>query len=152
MTTTIKTCFKCKVEKPVTDFYVHPAMGDGRLNKCKECTKKDVSENYRANSDHYREYERTRFTTSARKERLRIYQQNRRIRNPEKETARRKFSRAIKAGQIIRPSICSKCGSAGKIEGHHHDYKKPLDVVWLCFMCHREEHGQEAVWQGVKTG
>lgn len=29
MTTTIKTCFKCNVEKPITDFYVHPAMGDG---------------------------------------------------------------------------------------------------------------------------
>lgn len=28
----------------MSDFYVHPAMGDGHLNKCKECTKKDTKE------------------------------------------------------------------------------------------------------------
>jgi len=39
-----KVCFKCLDEKLLTDFYKHKQMGDGHLNKCKTCTKKDTKE------------------------------------------------------------------------------------------------------------
>ena len=143
MLTTIKTCFKCKAEKAITEFYVHPAMGDGRLNKCKECTKKDVSENYRANSEHYRKYERERFKTADRKAAVRRYQAERRERHPEKNKARYALTNAVRDGRIDKPEKCSKCGTGGRVEGHHHDYSKPLDVRWLCFKHHREYHGQQ---------
>ena len=45
----LKKCFKCNIKKPKDDFYKHPRMADGHLNKCKECNKKDVGENYRKN-------------------------------------------------------------------------------------------------------
>lgn len=32
MTTSIKTCFKCGAEKPLTDFYRHAAMADGHTH------------------------------------------------------------------------------------------------------------------------
>ena len=41
---TTKICFKCNIDKPLSDYYKHKQMGDGHLNKCKDCTKKDTKE------------------------------------------------------------------------------------------------------------
>lgn len=54
---------------------------------------------------------------------------------------------AIKNGSLVRPDVCSKCGTASlpgadgraTIHAHHHDYSRPLDVEWLCAKCHRAE-------------
>jgi len=54
--------------------------------------------------------------------------------------ARRLLNVAVKSGKMARPCQCSKCLSPGKIQGHHEDYSRPFDVVWLCVQCHADRH------------
>jgi hypothetical protein len=39
-----KVCFKCGIDKPLSEYYAHKEMGDGHLNKCKVCAKSDVKQ------------------------------------------------------------------------------------------------------------
>jgi hypothetical protein len=61
-------------------------------------------------------------------------------RDPFKEPARRVLRNAIATGKISKPSICPLCGRKAILQGHHRDYTKPLDVEWLCSVCHGKEH------------
>jgi hypothetical protein len=45
-----KVCFKCGENQVLSQYYKHPQMGDGRLNKCKTCTKKDVKQQTEINT------------------------------------------------------------------------------------------------------
>ena len=47
---------------------------------------------------------------------------------------------AIARGELIRPLQCSSDAPEhnGRIEAHHPDYSRPLDVVWLCSACHHK--------------
>lgn len=59
--------------------------------------------------------------------------------NPSKINARRVVYEAVRAGVLSRPDTCSKCGRKNcRIEAHHKDHTKPLDVIWLCPSCHRK--------------
>ncbi len=62
-----------------------------------------------------------------------------------KDTAHNVVERAVNRGELVRPDSCPECGSGGRIEGHHADYDRPLDVEWLCQACHSQKHGPRGV-------
>jgi len=57
-----------------------------------------------------------------------------------KHEARWKARRAIASGALLRRP-CEVCG-AEKVDAHHDDYSKPLDVRWLCRPHHLELHAK----------
>ena len=61
-------------------------------------------------------------------------------RNPEKKRIHTALNNAVQDGKVKKPKVCSKCGVEKRLDGHHPDYAKPLEVVWLCRPCHRAEH------------
>lgn len=136
----MKVCFKCGKTKTLDDFYKHPAMKDGRVNKCKECNKKDVAENYANKREHYSQYEKKRAKRPERKEKAVEYQRKNRAKNKLEYYARNITTSAIKNGRLIKKP-CEECGCL-ITEAHHQDYYKPLDVVWLCRIHHLERHGK----------
>lgn len=58
-----------------------------------------------------------------------------------KKWARRKVQTALRQGRLVRPDKCEYCGEGGrKIHAHHEDYRKPMEVEWLCTRCHGTRH------------
>lgn len=45
----------------------------------------------------------------------------------------------IRQGNIT-PQPCEHCGTVKDVHGHHEDYDKPLEVIWLCVLCHAKHH------------
>ena len=149
----MKTCKECNTEKELSDFYNHPRMLDGHLNKCKECVKARVHKHRDANIDRFREYDKKRSMNSNRVKARQEYVkteagkkarqragENYRLRYPMKYAAHVLFRNAVRDGKIVRENVCSVCKSTYKVEGHHDDYTKPLEVRWLCEKCHKQWH------------
>lgn len=136
-----KECFKCGVIKPLTDFYKHPRMKDGRFNKCKECNKKDVRKNRKDKIDYYRSYDAGRYKNDPSvKQRISKAASDWNARHPDRYKAHYLLNNAVRDGRLMRPDQCQECGVTGRLHGHHHDYTKPLDVEWLCPPCHFARH------------
>jgi len=58
--------------------------------------------------------------------------------NPTKWKARQTLRNAVHARKIVKGS-CEECDEV-KVEGHHEDYNKPLEVNWLCSKHHQKIH------------
>jgi len=134
-----KVCFKCGVDKDISEYYKHPQMGDGTLNKCKCCAKLDTRKYREDNTEKVRSYDRIRGKIPKRiaenSERMIKYKET----FPQRCLAVKMLGNAVRDGRIVKKD-CAICGTSERIEGHHFDYYKPLEVIWLCSAHHSAVH------------
>ncbi len=58
-----------------------------------------------------------------------------------KSRARQILQNALASGRIQKPPFCERCEQeTARLDGHHADYSKPLNVDWLCVPCHNIVH------------
>lgn len=119
-----KICFKCGRELPLSSFYKHPQMGDGHLNKCKDCTRKDVKENIAKKSEdlEWRRKERAR----GREKYRRLGYKSHKMRHPE--------TRDVSAFYKSIGLSLQGC------ELHHWNYNFLKDVIAVPISIHRKLH------------
>lgn len=137
----MKECFKCHKTKYLDDFYKHPRMADGHLNKCKECTKQDIKKSVFRNREYYAAYDKARNRTPERKAWKRAKTAEWRKDNPLAHSAHKAVQNALAKG-ILKKGLCH-CDS-NKVEAHHPDYNRPLFVIWLCNKHHKHIHNRTA--------
>ena len=119
---------------------------------CKEHWKERVRKNRADKIEYYRDFDKRRYRENPeRKARCmastKLYPEahakaNKKYRsqNPKKWEAHCAVNNAVRDGKLVKPDTCQECGSSGIIHGHHDDYRKPLDVRWLCPVCHYAWH------------
>lgn len=111
----MKYCPSCRTKKNRLEFYKDLSRGDGLCGWCKKC----------------RRIKSSIFAPDRIPTRLTLEEGRYRKR------AASMLSHAVKGG--FRPP-CLVCGSTSRVEGHHEDYSKPLDVLWLCRHHHLDLH------------
>lgn len=149
----MKQCFKCHCRKPLGEFYRLASMSDGHMNKCKTCTKADVTAHRQANLERVREYDRERGSLPHRIAKRRAYvktdagkraklnwQKKHRLEHPEKDYARYLVAYGIRTGKVKPWPVCEMPECDQKPEAHHPHYGSPLLVVWLCQAHHNQAH------------
>lgn len=135
---TKKFCRYCKTLKDSSEFDEQEETPTGLAKKCNLCI--SDKEDLDREKDRLR-YHVRKLTPEYKKavvRRNKIYEKN----NKEKKRAHSRVFQAVKRGELIK-APCIKCGHK-IVHGHHEDYSKPLNVVWLCARHHSEHHKHEA--------
>ncbi len=149
----MKRCARCHEDQPLTDFYSDKRAADGKRPDCKRCFLKSCQvykQSHKAaaavRDREWRQQNRARINSQAKDwqsrnpgNRAGILRKWRQA-NPDKNRAQNRLNKAVRTGKIVRSASCQSCGKACRVEGHHADYAKPLEVQWLCRRCHSHVH------------
>jgi hypothetical protein len=125
-------CCMCNQPKLPADFYA------GNASLCKECYKARVRRRALTNP-RVQEYDRARAKTPERREHITRVSRQWRKDHPDAYKANNAVNNAVRDRRLDKEP-CSICGTEKEVHGHHKDYSKPLDVIWLCARCHHRIH------------
>lgn len=136
---THKRCPRCENVLPRDRFPRNKNRPDGLHAYCLACNREKQA-NDRQTKWHKEMRKRYRSSPRGRRAYERYYEKS-----APKRRAQIDVMNALNRGDLIKPERCESCGEARRLDGHHDDYAKPLDVRWLCRWCHlawHREHGE----------
>lgn len=133
----MKVCTKCKEIKPISLFSADKYKRDGKSSNCKACRSAHEKMCQRPPE---RKITKKKWTqTPAGKASSRRSIQRYHDADPRRKNAVAAVYRAVRDGKLLKRP-CRVCGTDKRVEGHHPDYDKVLDVIWLCAPHHRQLH------------
>jgi len=143
---TAKSCRKCGKFKKLEEFPLEKRNKDGRCAACRVCERARIHEWGKGKGKAKRaatmkKYQQSAKGKAAKKTADKKSTPKCRAKFPDKYSARSKVAVSIKNGSLEKQP-CEVCGEI-KVDAHHDDYAKPLDVRWLCRQHHAEHHKRE---------
>ncbi|KKM90366.1 hypothetical protein LCGC14_1239320 [marine sediment metagenome] len=139
-------CSICRKEKTVKEFRKAKSRKSGRSSWCNPCAAQYNTSWRKRNLAKARQSGRNyakRLHARLKKEGTPYYSEPR-SRSEFKKKVKALVYNAIRRGDIVRPKSCQKCGKRGvRLDAHHEDYKKTMEVVFLCTACHGIKHRKE---------
>lgn len=133
---TRKTCSRCGANLPISAFVRDRGRKCGYRCACKFCEQRAIRQRREINPERNRlqvKRSNSKFPERAVNRILR-WEKN----NPHKQYAKMQVRYEVNAGRI-KPEPCCVCGFS-KGNAHHVDYRKPLQLMWLCQKHHRAWH------------
>jgi hypothetical protein len=142
---TSKPCRECGEIKPLSEYYTHPTMADGHLNKCIRCVKIRVGIHREKNIERIRKYDIDR---SKLPHRIKLREEINDKYPIKQKRAKSLVNSALRSGRLERKPCCV-CGNK-KVHAHHSDYSKPLSVIWICCPHHGQLHARKQFRQWIE--
>ena len=160
-----KTCATCRELRALSEFYRDRSRRDGLTRECRTCDAARHRRRWRHNRERMRAKARQRYAANIAENR-KIGAERRRSergkainrlavkryqdRNQEKRAAHIAVRSAIRSGILAPAKTCAMTdmgGCSGRVEFHHPDYSKQLDVIPLCVEHHAAAHHKPRVHQ-----
>lgn len=120
-----KICRRCQKEKLKSEFNQNRKSKDGLQSYCRGCQ-----------ADYIAEWD----AGKGNREKRSKYVARCEAKTPGRKTANYVLRKAILAGIIVKPEWCEIDACEKPPIGHHEDYNKELEVMWLCRRHHRRRH------------
>jgi hypothetical protein len=146
-----KRCRTCKTELPLLAFARHNGSQDGYRQHCRECLRTGRRQPTRETEEQRTQRKRRQSRKKWQRSHLEALARHQ-ARFPKAAAATRAVQAGIKAGRITPAKECQAidCTVSGRLEAHHNDYTRPLEVLFVCPAHHRRGHSTGYI--AVKPG